>query len=578
MARIVVSRALPFSASRSRISRAISAAAASSSSSFSLGHASLSRSAFDFDASPIWRRSIHFSAGYARPLPFAGYLSASLRSFRKLRRRNGAAAAAKKLAPPPKDSEVELCVRIGIHDDLPNDAEILNIAEMLKLNAPKAMQIAFEGLKDSVYETREKSITNVGKYEKVEFSIVLCNDECVKKLHNESRGEDRAADVLPISQQVTDLDIPTLMLGEVAISVETALRQAEERGHTLLDEIRILLVQGLLHLLGFNQDSSDESKEEMEKEETFVLKTLGWKNRGLTNIPNNSKILNENISKSLRFYRPKFRYIFCDMDGTLLNSKSQISEITADALKQVISRGVKIIIATGKTRPAVIKAFKDFDLVGKNGVVSASSPGVFLQGLLVYGMQGREIFRRNLDLGVCKEAFIYSKKYNIPLIAFCQDRCLTLFEHPSVDSLHTVYHEPKAEIIPSIDELLSTAEIQKMIFLDTEEGVSTTLRPYWEEAIKSRAGVVQAVPDMLEIVPPKTSKGKGVISLLHHLNVSPKEIMAIGDGENDMEMLQLAGLGIALANGSDKTKSVADVIGSASDDDGAAEAIFKYAF
>lgn len=54
--------------------------------------------------------------------------------------------------------------------------------------------------------------------------------------------------------------------------------------------------------------------------------------------------------------------------------------------------------------------------------------------------------------------------------------------------------------------------------------------------------------------------------------------MAIGDGENDIEMLELAALGIALSNGSEKTKAVANVIGASNDEDGAADAIYRYAF
>lgn len=63
-----------------------------------------------------------------------------------------------------------------------------------------------------------------------------------------------------------------------------------------------------------------------------------------------------------------------------------------------------------------------------------------------------------------------------------------------------------------------------MIFVDTAEGVATALRPYWSQATKDRANVVQAVPDMLEIVPPGTSKGSGVKMLLDHLQISPKEV------------------------------------------------------
>ncbi|PIN24725.1 Sugar-phosphatase [Handroanthus impetiginosus] len=506
---------------------------------------------------------------------------AARREYRKVRSRR--AAAAKK----SKEKELELSVKICLEEQLPEDPEILDIAEMMRLNVPMAMKFAFERLNNSEYKTRDTSIDDVGCFETVELSVLLCNDEFIQKLNKEWRDEDHATDVLSMSQHIPELNLPILMLGDIVISVETAARQAVERGHTLIDEIRILVVHGLLHLLGFDHELSDEAEEEMENEEELILKGLGWKGKGLIHSaydagangsPHTDCSDDRKREGSLRFYKPKFSYIFCDMDGTLLNSQSQISLSTAEALKEASSRGVKVVIATGKTRPAVINILKIVNLAGKNGIISEFSPGVFVQGLLVYGRQGREISRRNLDPSVCREALLYSLEHNIPLIAFSEDRCLTLFEHPLVDSLHTVYHEPKAEIIPSVKQLLASSEIQKLIFLDTSEGVASTLRPYWAEATGDRASVVQAVPDMLEIVPPGTSKGNGVRMLLDHLGVTPNEIMAIGDGENDVEMLELASLGVALSNGSEKAKAVANVIGISNDEDGVADAIYRYAF
>lgn len=499
---------------------------------------------------------------------------------------------ASKKKSPPKERELQLSVKICLEEELPEDAEIMSISEMLKLNVPMAMKIAFDGLHGSEYKTRDTSINDVGKFDKVEISVLLCNDDFMQKLNKDWRDVDATTDVLSMSQHVPELDLPILMLGDIVISVETAARQAEERGHTLLDEIRILMVHGLLHLLGFDHEISEEAEAEMQKEEELVLKSLEWKGKGLItsaydaiadgNIQ--SDCINGKVTKdmskagSLRFYKPKFKYIFCDMDGTLLNSKSQITTVTAEALREATSRGVNIVIATGKTRPAVISALKMVNLAGQDGIVSESSSGIFLQGLLVYGRHGREISRRNLDQNVCREAFLYSLENEVPLIAFCQDRCFTLFDHPLVDSLHTIYHEPKAEVMSSIDRLLAAAEIQKLLFLDTAEGVTSVLRPHWAETLEGRAGVVQAQPDMLEIVPAGTSKGDGVRILLDHLGISSKEIMAIGDGENDVEMLELASLGVALSNGSDRTKAVADVIGASNDEDGAAEAIYRHAF
>ncbi|KAJ0971411.1 hypothetical protein J5N97_019370 [Dioscorea zingiberensis] len=529
-------------------------------------------------------RGIHVASPYTPSCsPFPGPF-VSVRAYRKPVRRR----AAKK----QKAKEQLLDVKICIEEGLPENPEILSIAEMLSEDAPMAMKVAFDGLKDSEYRTRDTSISDVGKFDNIELSVLLCDDDFIQKLNKEWRDEDHATDVLSMSQHIPELDIPILMLGDIVISIETAARQAEERGHTLVDEIRILLVHGLLHLLGFDHEISDEAEIEMEKEEELVLRNLGWKGKGL--IKSSHDALNDGSlqaessngdarsdmkkTRNLQLDKPKFSYIFCDMDGTLLNSRSQVSRNNAEALREAISRGVNIIIATGKTRPAVISVLEMVGLAGNGGVVSENSPGIFLQGLLVYGRQGREIFRRNLDKNVCREAFLYSLEHGVPLIAFCQDRCLTLFEHPLVDSLHMVYHEPKAEVMPSVEHLLAAADVQKLLFLDTAEGVSSNLRPYWAEATRGRAGVVQAQADMLEVVPAGTSKGSGVKLLLDHLDITAKEIMAIGDGENDVEMLQLASLGIALRNGSDKAKAVANAIGATNDEDGVAKAIYQYAF
>ncbi|GLU01472.1 hypothetical protein SLE2022_187790 [Rubroshorea leprosula] len=502
-----------------------------------------------------------------------GTVLASQREYRKARRR----------PVRSKEKELELSVSIGIEDDLPDDPDVLSISELLRLNVPMAMKSAFDGLNDSNYKTRDTAIQDLGDFESVELSILLCNDEFIQKLNKEWRDEDHATDVLSMSQHIPGLNIPILMLGDIVVSVETAARQAEERGHTLLDEIRILMVHGLLHLLGFDHEISEEAEEEMEEAEELLLKSLGWKGKGLIRSACDADLHTENSvdrkkEGSLRFYKPKFRYIFCDMDGTMLNSKSQISQGNAMALREALSRGVKVVAATGKARPAAMEALDAVGLGGREGILSEYSPGVFLQGLLVYGREGREIFRRNLDADICREAFLYSCKNNVPLVAFCEDRCLTLFDHPLVDTLHTLYHESKAEIMPSVDHLLAEVDVQKLLFLDTVEGVARTLRPYWAETLGDRANVTQAVADILEIVPPQTSKGRGVRMLLDHLGVSVEEVMAIGDGENDVEMLELASLGVALSNGSEKAKAVAGVIGLSNDEDGVADAIYRYAF
>jgi len=155
----------------------------------------------------------------------------------------------------------------------------------------------------------------------LELSLVLCDDSYIRRLNKEWRGIDAATDVLSFDMEGTDeedfewdeefsLDnsedeedeidaaegwdianddtvgastqpCPVTMLGDVVISLDTASRQASERGHSLRDECRILLVHGILHLLGYDHEQGGEDEEEMSTAENRILKNLGWSGHGL---------------------------------------------------------------------------------------------------------------------------------------------------------------------------------------------------------------------------------------------------------------------------------------------------------
>lgn len=76
------------------------------------------------------------------------------------------------------------------------------------MNVPMAMKIAFDGLKDSEYKTRDTCIDDVGRFDKVELSVLLCNDDFIRKLNKEWRDEDHATDVLSMSQHIPGIDLP----------------------------------------------------------------------------------------------------------------------------------------------------------------------------------------------------------------------------------------------------------------------------------------------------------------------------------------------------------------------------------
>jgi probable rRNA maturation factor len=112
---------------------------------------------------------------------------------------------------------------------------------------------------------------------KVELSILLCGDDFIHQLNRDYRGKDSPTDVLSFSQREGGSpDDP--VLGDVIISIERAQKQASERHHDLGDELSLLLVHGILHLLGYDHEE-DEEAEEMESKEKEILCLLKveWK-------------------------------------------------------------------------------------------------------------------------------------------------------------------------------------------------------------------------------------------------------------------------------------------------------------
>ena len=120
-----------------------------------------------------------------------------------------------------------------------------------------------------------------------ELSVVLTDDATIQQLHRDYRRMDQPTDVLSFEQQ--EAEGPSAdVLGDLIISLQTAQRQADERGHSLATEVRILLVHGLLHLLGFDH-TTDQQRAEMSLAETALLAALpegpeGPKTTGLVSL------------------------------------------------------------------------------------------------------------------------------------------------------------------------------------------------------------------------------------------------------------------------------------------------------
>lgn len=257
--------------------------------------------------------------------------------------------------------------------------------------------------------------------------------------------------------------------------------------------------------------------------------------------------------------------IAIDLDGTLLNSHHQLTERTKATLRRAIAAGVQVVIATGKTRYSAREAISALDL---------QTPGVYLQGLMICNPDGSIRHQQPISPDVVRDVAAFARSRGLSMAAYSGADILTEQRNAHTDRL-IAYHEPIPTEIASYETALETRPMNKLLLIDTVDSC-TEARQALAPLLEGRATQVQALADMLEILPPGASKGAGLRWLLDELGVPPERVMAIGDGENDIEMLHMVGVGVAVGNANPLAKAAADYVVASNDDDGVAEAVERF--
>jgi Cof subfamily protein (haloacid dehalogenase superfamily) len=265
--------------------------------------------------------------------------------------------------------------------------------------------------------------------------------------------------------------------------------------------------------------------------------------------------------------KPSIKLVAIDLDGTLLDPEGHLSEENAEAIRRATEAGVGVVIATGKSRGSAERLLQELAL---------ESHGVFNQGLVIYNAAGDIIQQTALEDSVVQGILNFAREHDLPYFTYSGQYIVTPFESEFRQLLHDHYHEP----MPVIEEWDPGASrpVNKIIVIDPDDDGSMDgeVRARLEELCEGQAHITQAVRYFVEVLPAGTSKGAGLRWLLEKLNIAPEEVMAIGDGENDVEMLQMVGIAVAMGNAHARVKEVADAVVSSNAQSGVAQAIERF--
>lgn len=259
--------------------------------------------------------------------------------------------------------------------------------------------------------------------------------------------------------------------------------------------------------------------------------------------------------------------IAVDLDGTLLTSKHELTARNEQTLKTAMARGIEVILATGKTRASA---------TGVIARLGLTSPGVYLQGLAIYNGDGTIRHQQTLDKALARKVGAFIESSGFTLMAYSGTRILMRERDHQAERL-LKYHEPGVEPVgKDLEYYIDNIPVNKLHFFIDEPEKIPLMRHELERLAEGKASVVMPNNFIMEVLPYGASKGSGLKLLLDDMNVDPKNVIAFGDGENDVEMIQLAGIGVAMANGMSKAKDAADYVTSSNDQDGVAEAVERF--
>ncbi len=243
------------------------------------------------------------------------------------------------------------------------------------------------------------------------------------------------------------------------------------------------------------------------------------------------------------------KIIFFDIDGTLIPFDKKISLNTIQTLKMLKARGVKLVLATGRS-PMLVPHFEgvDFDAF------------LTYNGSYCYDKE-QEIFKKTLDRDDVLIMVANAQEINRPVSLATGNR---LVANGIDEDLKQYYAFSNLDITISTDfDLIAAEEEVYQIMLGCRQKDYPTLL----KNVKS-AKIVAWWDKAVDIIPASIDKGKAVGKILQHYHLTKEQSMAFGDGNNDVQMLKAVGRGIAMGNGSEQLKEIADDICPEAADDG----------
>lgn len=276
-------------------------------------------------------------------------------------------------------------------------------------------------------------------------------------------------------------------------------------------------------------------------------------------------------TKDKQTHKLRYKAIALDLDGTLTNHNKEVTPFTRETLLKAQDDGAYIILASGRPTYGIVPVAECLELEKRGGYILA-----YNGGKIINWKTKEEIYSSFLPNDIIPELYNYTQKRQHALLGYLGKEIIT--ETP--DDQYVIEESRINKMnIRKVDNLLDHLEPHptKLLMTGTPEQMIIAEKEL-KEIIGNRMDVFRSAPFFIELVPKGIDKAQSLNRLLERLNLSPDDMIAFGDGYNDLSMLKLAGIGVAMANAAPEVRAEADYVTLSNEEDGVAAAIEKLCY
>jgi len=252
------------------------------------------------------------------------------------------------------------------------------------------------------------------------------------------------------------------------------------------------------------------------------------------------------------------------MDGTLLNRDGAIPPATVSAIKQAMAQGIQVTLATGRMFRSAASCAR---------LLGITIPIISYQGSMVADPFSGDILQHfPMPIPVVKEAIDLARQASVHLNVYIDDE---LYVEEVTDGLKRYAQRNGVEphLVPDLVSCLTKDPTKLMVWGEPAE--LDKIYPILKDNLSSRCLITRSYPTLCEVGHGDTGKGNALKFLTDLLEVEQRETVAVGDGFNDIDMIEWAGLGVVIDTAPDEVKAMADWVVKISPEDGLAELVTR---